>query len=268
MDDDSRGVIIGDGNAQAVRPRVRIGCVYIDALRFDEAIDAIAQLVDRGEGGMVFTPNVDHIVLAEEDARFRAAYRFADLSLADGVPVVWASRLLKRPLPEKISGSDLVEPLMARAVERRWRVYFLGGADGVAARAKEILERDHPGLQIVGTSSPSIDLSSDISAHADVLAAVRAARPHLLFLALGAPKQELWAHRIREVVRPCVILGVGASLDFIAGVAKRAPPWVSSAGFEWLYRLANEPRRLWRRYLLRDPRFLAILLRDAWSPHP
>ncbi|MDP9001839.1 MAG: WecB/TagA/CpsF family glycosyltransferase [Myxococcota bacterium] len=250
-----------------MRPRVRIGCVYIDALRFNEAIDAIAALVDRGEGGMVFTPNVDHVVLAEHDAGFRAAYRVADLSLADGVPVVWASWLLKTPLPEKVSGSDLIEPLMARAVERGWRVYFLGAADGVAARAKEILERDHPGLQIVGTSSPSIDLATDISAHENVLAAVRAARPHLLFLALGAPKQELWAHRIREIVRPSVILGIGASLDFIAGVTKRSPRWVSTAGFEWLYRLANEPRRLWKRYLLRDPKFLAIVLRDLRSPH-
>jgi N-acetylglucosaminyldiphosphoundecaprenol N-acetyl-beta-D-mannosaminyltransferase len=247
-----------------MRTRVRIGQVVIDALRFDEAVDAVDELVARGQGGMVFTPNVDHVVLAEEDARFRSAYEAADLSLVDGVPVLWASRILGRPLPEKVSGADLVRPLVARAAQRQWRVYFLGARDGVGARAREILERDYPGLHVVGATAPDIDLDMGVGDQTKALAPVQAARPHLLFLALGAPKQEVWAHHIRDLVRPAVILGVGASLDFIAGVVKRAPPWVSVTGFEWLYRLAREPRRLWRRYLLRDPKFLAIVLREAW----
>jgi N-acetylglucosaminyldiphosphoundecaprenol N-acetyl-beta-D-mannosaminyltransferase len=251
-----------------MRTRVRIGHVSIDALRFDEAVNAIDELVARGQGGMVFTPNVDHVVIAEEDVRFRSAYEAADLSLVDGVPVLWASRILGRPLPEKVSGADLVRPLAARAAERQWRVYFLGARDGVGARARAILEREYPGLNVVGASAPNIDLDSNIQDQADVLAPVQTARPHLLFLALGAPKQEVWAHRIRDLLRPTVILGVGASLDFIAGVVKRAPPWVSVTGFEWLYRLAHEPRRLWKRYLLRDPKFLAIVLREAWPARP
>ena len=244
--------------------RVRIGRISIDALRLEEAIDAIDSLVARGRGGMVFTPNVDHIVMAEENPQFRSAYEAADLSLVDGVPVLWASRILGRALPEKVSGSDLVRPLAARAALRQWRVYFLGARAGVGAKARESLEQDYPGLRIVGTSSPDIDLDAPVDDHGDVLAEVQKARPHLLFLALGAPKQEVWAHRIRDLVRPAVILGVGAALDFIAGTVKRAPPWVSVTGFEWLYRLAHEPRRLWRRYLLRDPKFLAIVLREAW----
>jgi N-acetylglucosaminyldiphosphoundecaprenol N-acetyl-beta-D-mannosaminyltransferase len=245
--------------------RVRIGRIFIDPLRLEDAVGAIEKLVSLGEGGMVFTPNVDHIVLAEEDPHFLAAYQAADLSLVDGVPVLWAARLLGRPLPEKVSGSDLMRPLVACAAERGWRLYFLGARDGVAARAKEILERQYPGLQVVGTSSPQIDLSRDGWQQETVLAAVREARTQLLFLALGAPKQEILAHRIRDLVRPAVILGIGASLDFIAGTAKRAPEWLSAAGLEWLYRLAHEPRRLWRRYLIRDPKFLAIVLRQARS---
>jgi len=247
-----------------MKARVRIGRVSIDPLRLDEAVDAIDELVVRGQGGMVFTPNVDHVVIAEEDVRFRSAYEAADLSLVDGVPVLWASRLLGRALPEKVSGADLVRPLAARAALRQWRVYFLGGREGVGARARDILQHEYPGLRIVGTSAPNIDLDSSPDNQKDLLEPVRAARPHLLFLALGAPKQELWAYRIRDLVRPAVILGVGAALDFIAGTVKRAPPWVSVTGFEWLYRLAHEPRRLWRRYLLRDPKFLTILLREAW----
>ena len=165
--------------------------IAIDALTFDEAIDAIEGLVVAGKGGMVFTPNVDHIMLAEEDSLLRAAYERADLSLVDGTPVMWAAHLLGSPLPEKISGSDLIRPLAARAAARGWRVYLLGGRPGVATQAKEILEREYPGLKVVGTSSPMIDLSRDVSEQQDVVDAIRRARPDLLFLALGAPKQEI-----------------------------------------------------------------------------
>ncbi len=250
------------------RRRVRIGPVDIDVLGLAEAVDAIEELVARRRGGMIFTPNVDHVVLADEDPLLREAYAEADLSLVDGVPVMWAARALGSPLPEKVSGSDLVRPLVARAAERGWRVYFLGGRPGVGAKAKGILEREFPGVRIVGVSSPDIDLSRDVSEQADVIAAVRAAQPDLLFLALGAPKQEIWGRRIRDAVAPAVILGVGASLDFVAGEAKRAPPWMSSIGLEWLYRLAQEPRRMWRRYLVRDPRFLAIVVRQAIARRP
>jgi N-acetylglucosaminyldiphosphoundecaprenol N-acetyl-beta-D-mannosaminyltransferase len=128
-----------------------------------------------------------------------------------------------------------------------------------------VLEREFPTVRIVGVSSPDIDLSKDAAESSDAIEAVRAAKPDLLFLALGAPKQEIWGLRIREAVAPAVIVGVGASLDFVAGEVKRAPRWVSQIGFEWLYRLAREPRRLWRRYLLRDPKFLAIVVRQAIS---
>jgi len=260
-----RNSAIPPQRAPTVRRRVRIGPVDIDAIGLHEAIDAIEELVSLRRGGMVFTPNVDHVVLAEENPLLRAAYAEADLSLVDGVPVMWAARALGSPLPEKVSGSDLVRPLVVRAAERGWRIYFLGGRPGVAAKAKEILERELPSVRIVGVSSPDIDLSKDVSEQSDIIAAVRAAQPDLLFLALGAPKQEIWGLRIRDAVAPAVILGVGATLDFVAGEAKRAPGWVSSVGFEWLYRLAQEPRRLWRRYLLRDPRFLAIVVRQVIS---
>ena len=245
------------------RRRVRVGHLEIDVVRFDEAIDAVDELVSAGEGGMVFTPNVDHVVLAEEDEGLRAAYASVDLSLVDGVPVLWAARALGTRLPAKISGSDLLEPLIARAAERGWRVYLLGGQEGVAARAKEVFERRYPGLRVVGVSSPVVDSSKPLSEQESILAPIRQARPDLLFLALGAPKQEIFAARIREAVKPAVMLGIGASLDFVAGTAKRAPAWISAVGFEWLFRLAQEPRRLWKRYLVRDPKFLFIVVKQA-----
>lgn len=241
---------------------VRVGRATIDNLTFEEAIGMVAELVARRRGGTVLTPNVDHVVLLEDDARLREAYASASLVLADGMPVVWASRLLGTPLREKISGSDLMRPLLQRAAAEGWSVYLIGGAEGVAARAAEVMKREAVGLRVAGIDARSIDLDGDDPAHSALVAGVTAARPDLILLALGCPKQEIVMQRIAAAVRPAVCIGVGAGLDFVAGTLPRAPRWVSSSGLEWLYRLAQEPRRLWRRYLLRDPRFALILLRQ------
>ena len=242
--------------------RIRIGGLPIDVLTFGQAMDAVESLIVSRAGGSVFTPNVDHVVQFAEDARLRTAYEGATLSLADGMPIVWASRLLGKPLPEKVSGSDLVMPLLQRAATRGWRVFLLGGAEGVAEAARSRLEVDAPGLNVVGTMSPRIDLDEPAERRAPVVEAVRATSPDLVLVAFGAPKQELFIAEVREALRPAVLLGIGASLDFIAGVVPRAPGWMSRHGLEWAFRLAREPRRLWRRYLLRDPKFAVILVRS------
>ena len=162
---------------RAVAQRVRVGGVPIDPLTMAQAIDAIEDMVCARCGGSVFTPNVDHIVQCQVDAQLRAAYEAVDLSLADGMPVVWASRLLHRTLPEKVSGSDLVTPLVRRAAHRRWRVLLLGGAEGIAQRAAARMSADNPGLHVVGTLSPSIDLHEGAAEHRRVLEAVSDADP-------------------------------------------------------------------------------------------
>lgn len=244
------------------RRRVRIGRAVIDDVTMAEALEAIADLVARRSGGFVCTPNVDHVVLLEDDLRLGAAYEHASLVVADGMPILWASRLLGTPLREKVSGSDLLFPLLLRAAEERWRVYLVGGGEGVAARAVERLKIEAPRLEIVGIDARSIDLDRDQDGHCELVAGLNAARPDLVLLALGCPKQEVVMDRIAGAVRPAVCVGIGAGLDFVAGTVPRAPRWISSAGLEWLYRLAREPRRLWRRYLVRDPRFAGILVRD------
>jgi N-acetylglucosaminyldiphosphoundecaprenol N-acetyl-beta-D-mannosaminyltransferase len=241
-------------------PRLRLGPVEIDPVTLEQAIDAIERLVARGRGGFVVTPNVDHVVIAERRADFREAYAAASLSLADGQPIVWASRLLGAPLPGKVSGSDLVLPLMVRAARLGWRVFLLGAAPGVAEIAAERLGRDR-GVEVVGTAAPFVKVGpGEPDPEGDAAAeAIRAARPDLVLVAFGAPKQELWMHRRQAALAPAVLLGIGASLDFVAGRVRRAPPLVSRIGLEWLWRLAREPRRLWRRYLVDDPRFLRVL---------
>jgi len=250
---------------------LRLGPLRVDAVTRQQALAAVEALVAAGRGGAVFTPNVDHVVLATEDERMRRAYERADLSLADGMPLVWASHLLGQPLPEKISGSDFVPLLLERAAELDWRVYFLGAAPGVAALARDRLRRQLPRLQVVGVDAPHIDLADPPAARTAITARVAAAGPQLVFVALGAPKQEIWIDQVRDELRPSVLLGVGASLDFVAGTMPRAPVWMSRLGLEWTFRLSREPRRLWSRYLLRDPKFVLVVgraLRDRLRDRP
>jgi N-acetylglucosaminyldiphosphoundecaprenol N-acetyl-beta-D-mannosaminyltransferase len=247
----------------ARRARIRIGEIWIDQLTLAEALDSIELLVDAGRGGAVFTPNTDHLVTAEEDAELREAYAGADLALVDGMPVVWASRLLGTPLPERVSGADLTPLLLERAAGRGLRVYLLGGQPGVAAKAAERLRGR--GVAIAGTASPFIGLGAQPDED-EVVAQVRAARPDLVLVALGAPKQERFIHRRARQLAPAVCIGVGATLDFLAGTVRRAPRWMSRAGLEWLFRLIQEPRRLARRYLLNDPRFALIVWRTLQAP--
>jgi N-acetylglucosaminyldiphosphoundecaprenol N-acetyl-beta-D-mannosaminyltransferase len=244
--------------------RVRIGRVWIDSVTRAEALCKIRELVDSCSGGCVFTPNVDHILLAEINPEFRRAYRRADLVLADGVPVVWASKVLRVPVPEKLSGSDMILPIARLAAAEGWRVYLLGGNAGVARDAAARLSA-REGVLIVGVDDPFIQLEGGGGTDREIIARIRKAEPDLLFVALGAPKQELWIARHKHELAPAVAIGVGASLDFVAGRLTRAPRWISAIGLEWFYRLVQEPRRLWRRYLLRGPRFIPLLLRGLAS---
>lgn len=244
--------------------RLRLGKLNIDVLSFAEALDAVDRLVESRQGGFVFTPNVDHVVMVEDQPEFEAAYQRAALSLADGAPVVWASRLFDTPLPERVAGSDLVGPLLERAGQKKWRVAFVGAGPGVAEKAAAVA-RSRWGADVVMTEAPMVKLK-DLAQLDAIGARIAAARADLVLMAFGAPKQELLIARIADRVKPAVLLGIGASLDFIAGTLKRAPPLFRKTGFEWLYRLGQEPRRLWRRYLVNDPKFALILLRSLRRP--
>jgi N-acetylglucosaminyldiphosphoundecaprenol N-acetyl-beta-D-mannosaminyltransferase len=243
----------------AMTERLTLGPVPVDVVTFAAALDRVEELVQARAGGAVFTPNVDHVVLAHENARLRDAYARASLSLADGMPLLWTARLLGTPLPEKISGSDFVVPLLERAAQRSWGVYFLGGAPGVAAKARDAIVAQLPGLRIVGVDAPRIDVDEPPAERQPVIDRIRATGADVVLVALGAPKQEIWIDQVRSALAPAVLLGVGASLDFIAGTVPRAPRWMSRSGLEWLYRLGREPGRMWKRYLVRDPKFLLVM---------
>lgn len=244
--------------------RLRLGRIEVDALTFDGALNAIENLVSARQGGAVFTPNVDHVVQAEDDERLRKAYEAASLSLADGMPLLWASKLLGRPLPAKVSGSDLFEPLMHRAAARGWRVFLLGGCDEQTSQqaAKKLTGL---GVNVVGRDCSWISDPTDPHVCATLMKQVQDAQTDLLVVALGAPKQELLIHHSRTVLGRTVAVGLGATLEFFTGRTQRAPRWMSERGLEWLYRLSREPGRLWRRYLLRDPAFARIVATMMWQ---
>lgn len=243
--------------------RVPLGRIHAHRLRFDEALDAIVALAKAGAGGTVLTPNVDHVVLAEHDDALVAAYAGASLSLVDGKPLVWLGRLLGRPFPDKISGSDLVEPLAERAAREGLPLFLLGAKEGVGARAAAALSSRYPSLRVAGVLAPPLGFDADVEHNRAVVAKVCAARPALVLVALGAPRQERWIEAHRHALAPAVLLGIGGTLDFLAGEKVRAPRLLSELGLEWAFRLAQEPRRMAERYLVRDRAFFRIALRTV-----
>lgn len=249
--------------ATSLTPRVRIGQIWFDRLTFAQAVAAVERLIDGGHGGVVFTPNTDHLVRAEDDQALREAYLGADLAFVDGMPIVWASRLLGTPLPERIAGSDLAPALLKRAARSGRRVYLLGALPAVANKAAANLSAK--GVTVVGVASPAIGLTP-LEDEEQIVAGICMARPDLVLVALGSPKQELFIHRCAARLAPAVCLGVGATIDFLAGRFRRAPRWMSRAGLEWFFRLLQEPRRLARRYLWDDPRFVMVVWRTFRSP--
>lgn len=244
--------------------RPHIGQVPFDPITRLDAVDAIDRLIGGQRGGYVVTPNIDHIVMAQHNAALRAVYTNAALSLPDGQPVVWITRLLGTPVPERVSGSDLIDPLMAMAAARQYPVFFFGAQPAVSEEAARRLTLRHPGLAIVGRDT-SMWRADDTTPpdQSPVVRAIHASGARLVVLALGCPKQEMWMARHAAALAPAVAIGLGASLDFVAGVVKRAPAWVSAAGLEWAYRLAQEPGRLAYRYLVRDPLIIPIVARQA-----
>jgi N-acetylglucosaminyldiphosphoundecaprenol N-acetyl-beta-D-mannosaminyltransferase len=190
----------------------------------------------------------------QENAALRDAYRDAALVLADGAPVIWAARLLRRTLPGRVAGSDLTPAVFAAAKKSRpLTTFLLGAAPGVAKRAAERIEARWPGVQVVGTYSPPLGFEKNDTENASIVERINAASPDLLVIGLGAPKQELWIHRFAPQLQTSVALCVGATIDFLAGEKKRAPKLLQQVGLEWLHRVASEPKRLLKRYA-----------RDAW----
>jgi N-acetylglucosaminyldiphosphoundecaprenol N-acetyl-beta-D-mannosaminyltransferase len=234
--------------------------LQIDRLTSDEAIEHILTACERGEGGSVVTPNVDILRQVQEDEGIRHVVEKATLRLADGAPLVWASRLQREALPERIPGASFIWWLSAAAARAGLPIFLLGAAPGVAAQAGQRLQADIPGLLVAGAHCPPLGFEHSTEATAAIIESIGAANPRIVFCGLGCPKQERLMACLGEIFPHIWFLASGGSLDFIAGVTTRAPAWMQNAGLEWLHRLTHEPRRLFRRYVVHGMPFALRLL--------
>src|SRR5688572_12404513 len=255
-------------HARHIRERVRAVSFETDVLDHDIAVRRIAELVGQGRGGYVCFSTVHMVMESHDSPEFAEKVNAADMIVPDGMPIVWMQKLQGKPHAERVRANDLMILLCEYAERHGLSVGFYGGKREVMDAILERVERDYPGLDVAYAYSPPF---RPLTPEEDeqIIGEINAAAPDILFMGLGCPKQENWmaAHKSRL---QAVMLGVGASFDFFAGNVKESPAWLGRLGLEWLFRLTQEPRRLWRRYLILNPRFvllavLQLLQRSARS---
>lgn len=235
-----------------------------DSITRDDAIATCDEAITVGKRMLIGVANAAKIVNMRRDARLRQSVMECDVLLADGMSVVWASRLLGKPLPERVTGIDLFEGLLALAHRKRYRVYLLGATDDVLTRVVSVVERTYPDALVVGARNGYFTESEA----ADVASEIAASGADMLFLGITSPKKEIFLATFGDQLQVPVLHGVGGSFDVLAGVTKRAPEAWQSAGMEWAYRLKQEPGRLWKRYLNTNTRFLGLLAVELLRPAP
>lgn len=229
--------------------------VAVDNLSLVESLDRIEQFVAEGQPRQHVVINADKVVKARRDPALADIIAACDLINADGMPVVWASRLLGQPLKERVTGIDLFFALLARAESRGWRVYFLGARQAVLDEVVARAQARHPRLAIVGARNGYWAPDEEGAVAADIAAA----RAQLLFVAISSPTKERFLARHQATMRVPFAMGVGGTFDVMAGLTRRAPRWMQRIGFEWFYRFLQEPRRLFRRYFIDDMQFFVLL---------
>ncbi len=243
--------------------RAMVWNVPFDCVTMDDAIDRIERLIDRRDPSYVITANLNYVMLHNRSEQMPPITEDADLVLADGQPIVWRSKLGKHPLPERVAGSEMIYQLAERASKRGWSIYFLGGEPDVAALCAGRLAELYPGLKIAGVDSPPFRKLTDHE-HAEQVEKIRQSGASLLLVAFGQPKGERWIHENYKSLGVPVSIQLGASFDFIAGTAKRAPLFWQRIGAEWVHRMLSDPLRLLPRYAA-NAWFLIEALVDDWK---
>lgn len=235
-------------------PIVKLLGVDIFALRMGEVLDIVNDHIANRQRLLIGVVNVAKIVNAQKNSELRAALKDADLVLADGAPIVWLSRMLGRPLPERVAGIDIMFELLREANDRYYSIYFLGAKSEVLQEVINIVRRDYPSIRIAGYRDGYFNEDQERS----VAENIRSSQADILFVAISPPKKEIFLRKWRAFMNVPICHGVGGSFDVVAGVTKRAPLWIQKCSLEWLYRLIQEPRRMWRRYLITNTIFIRL----------
>jgi N-acetylglucosaminyldiphosphoundecaprenol N-acetyl-beta-D-mannosaminyltransferase len=250
-------------NSKPLLPTTRLFDLDICACSFEAASKQLLDIAVKRQyqAHVVVTPNVDHIVRLESDASFKAFYTQSDFIFADGMPVVWASKMTKTSLPERVTGSDLFVSLVKAAIKNDLSVFLIGGMPGQESQLTADFQRVYPGLNIT-IFCPSMQFDPAGVEGLEALARVNAIKADIVFVCLGMPKQERWALTHREQLSASVVMCVGAAMEFALGLKSRAPQWMQKVGLEWFWRLCSEPNRLWRRYILQGKKFFPLCWRE------
>ncbi len=235
-----------------------MGC-SIDNLTMEETLQTVEGFIHSGRPHQHVVVNVDKLVKASRDPELRRIINDCALVNVDGMPVVWASRLLGRPLKERVAGCDLFEALMRRAGEKGWRVFLLGAKEEVVSKVASTYRHRYPNLMLAGYRNGYWKGEAE---EADVVEQIRAARPDLLFVAISSPKKEQFLGRWQAEMKVPFAMGVGGTFDVAIGHVKRAPLWMQKSGLEWFYRFLQEPRRMFRRYFIEDMAFIGLFLKE------
>jgi N-acetylglucosaminyldiphosphoundecaprenol N-acetyl-beta-D-mannosaminyltransferase len=240
--------------------QVRILNIEIDNL-------SQAELLEQIQSGVIYTPNVDHLVKLQHDREFFEAYQEADYLLCDSQIVLYASKFLGTPIKQKNSGSDFFPAFCKHHRDNpEVKIFLLGAAEGVAQKAQQLINQGVGRSMIVGAHSPSFGFEHNVAECQDIVKLIQQSGATVLAVGVGAPKQEKWIHKYKQQLPNIkVFLAIGATIDFEAGNVQRAPEWMSEAGLEWLYRLLSEPKRLWKRYLIDDAPFFGLILKQKLS---
>lgn len=243
---------------------VEILGVKIDRIDLETAVNVVDSLIRQGGSHQVCVPNVWSTVLMQKDQDFKMINNRSTLAIPDGMPLVWVSRLYKRPIPERVTGTDLFFGCARLSEKNGYIVFLLGSTDEVLEAMSQNLHEEYPKLIIAGTYAPPY---KDIFSEEDnlhIISAINAAQPDVLWVGLTAPKQEKWIRDNLDRLEVPVAIGVGAVFDFVAGKIKRAPVWMQRLGLEWFHRLNHEPRRLWRRYMIGNTQFIWMVLQEIF----
>lgn len=235
--------------------------VRIDAIDHLQVIQRVTAWINSKQrpSAYITQANVHTLVTAQKDHGYKEALHKANLSVPDGMPLVWWLRLKGNHAVGRVYGPDLMKRVSSEAAKRGWRCFLYGGKPGVASRVKERLESLYPDIQIVGTYSPPFrELSNQEDK--EVCNIINSADPDILWVGLGTPKQDIWMYEHREKLNVSVMHGVGAAFDFLSGEVRQAPRWMMNVGLEWFFRLMMEPRRLWKRYTVNNILFVYYLL--------
>jgi len=249
--------------SDASPPRILVGVAEFDAFNESDVVARVRTGLDAGTGGWIVTPNADILRTLTREPSTAALTAPATIVVADGAPLIWAARLAGTPLPERVTGSSLVFSLAQDLAASKRSVFLLGGADGVPESAARELRVRFPGLRIAGTYSPPQGFDVDEEGLRATVTRVVESGPDVVFVGLGFPKQERVIRALQPHLPQSWFLGCGAAISMAAGATPRAPGWLQAVGLEWLFRLAQEPRRLAGRYLRRDLPFVVQLLARA-----